>query len=794
MSRTSPSTPPHADSVGGMRCIAHIDMDCFYAQVEAVRLGVDCRTTPFVCVQWGSFIAVNYPARALGVKRFRQTPDEAKLEFPGLRMGHIATYALGELEYGYPHVPKINTHKVSLEPYRHASRQIFAILRSEPGVIVGKAGIDEAYIDVTEAAQRELVAVRAAASGRNGSADVPLDALRDVMEPSTRLIADRRAEMQAWFGARGTSLEAVFDEPMRALLRGEGGRSVEGSRGFCVDVEDTTYASRCLLLCAASRVVYRLRQRIFAELRYDCSAGIAHNRVLAKCISATHKPNQQTLLLPDRSASALFELPLTELRGFGGKLGVAVSAVCGGAADCRDLWMVPLLQFTALQSSVFAAGDDDDAEEDGGDAQRSKRQKTIAETEPDQRKSSNDASSLSVAEYMFYRIRGVHGDKVADPAPPRFMEASKVFHPSCKSWSAARLWMPPLAGELWHRFRHHESCYYKDGRSLVVYCRTYVSPEEVRHGWRSQSYRQHTALPVVIEGAAMLAELGLRELERLMRDVTKVDIAPFKLKQRACRVPSAENLRVAPAATTTATAVATEEDRRVEDAYDSTEDDSTVPMPPLRVIGLSIIGLRPRMAGDGGAEGRGGGAAAAPVLPQRSLKEMFSDISATHGASENKVVGGAPSEERIRKRARSAAGKAVPVVEIGSDDDDDDDEGGESPAKDAQWHTGSGTCEVERRRTLAGTGSHSCASPSLPSAPAPTSASAPPRRTLAEFFHHALSAAANKAETKPAEVATLVEEERNEDGAEAIAVDRYHCLRSSTSIIEVSSGEEGDVP
>ncbi|CBZ41028.1 uncharacterized protein, partial [Leishmania mexicana MHOM/GT/2001/U1103] len=261
---SSPGVSSCLSGADPMRCIAHIDMDCFYAQVEAVRLGVDCRVTPFALVQWGSFIAVNYPARARGVKRFCLSPDEVRRELPDVQMSHIATYAMGESEYCYPEAPRINTHKVSLEPYRHASRQIFAILRAEPGVVVGKAGIDEAYIDVTEAARRELAEVRAAAAGAS------LDPLADVMEPSTRLIEDRRAEMEAWFGARGTSLAAVFDEPMRALVRGECGAELEGSRAFCVGADDAAYAERCLLLCAASRVVHRLRQRIYAELHYDC--------------------------------------------------------------------------------------------------------------------------------------------------------------------------------------------------------------------------------------------------------------------------------------------------------------------------------------------------------------------------------------------------------------------------------------------------------------------------------------------------------------------------------------------
>ncbi|KPA78189.1 putative DNA polymerase eta [Leptomonas pyrrhocoris] len=509
MSSTSSSAHLHADSTGGMRCIAHLDMDCFYAQVEAVRLGVNCRTVPLVLSQWESLIAVNYPARKYGIKRGQHNAIEAKQMCPDLVVALSPSYRVGESVSQYHPNPTRDYYKISLEPYRLASRKFFAIIASAPGVQVEKGGVDEAYIDVTEAAQRELAAVRAAAGGP----DVALDALRDVMEPSTRLIGDRRAEMQAWFGERGTSLEAVFDAPMRALLRGERGRAVEGSRGFCVDGDDGAYAARCLLLCAASRVVHRLRQRIYAELHYDCSAGIAHNRVLAKCISATHKPNQQTLLLPDRSASALFELPLTRLRGFGGKFGAAVSAVCGGATDCRDLWMVPLPQLYALDSSAFAPGDDDDGgdDEDGGgsvNAQRPRRspahftQKVLGDD-------GLVTHDLSVDAY--YRMRGVAEDTIVNRPLSKTLIASKNFGFLTSSVDTIQRWVVVLCGELCSRYDEFTALYHLRGRNWNIK----LGNEGFRRMGGVMNYT--VALPDVVQ-PDILAAVTKREIQSLFRE------------------------------------------------------------------------------------------------------------------------------------------------------------------------------------------------------------------------------------------------------------------------------------
>ena len=50
------------------RVVIHVDMDCFYAQVEHRRLKVPL-SQPLAVQQWEGLIAVNYAARAKGVTR-----------------------------------------------------------------------------------------------------------------------------------------------------------------------------------------------------------------------------------------------------------------------------------------------------------------------------------------------------------------------------------------------------------------------------------------------------------------------------------------------------------------------------------------------------------------------------------------------------------------------------------------------------------------------------------------------------------------------------------------------------
>ena len=56
-------------------------------------------------------------------------------------------------------------------------------------------------------------------------------------------------------------------------------------------------------------------------LGYSCSAGIAHNKIIAKLGCGLHKPNQQTVVPLVSTASLLAPLDIGRLRGLGAKLG-----------------------------------------------------------------------------------------------------------------------------------------------------------------------------------------------------------------------------------------------------------------------------------------------------------------------------------------------------------------------------------------------------------------------------------------------------------------------------------------
>ncbi|KAL1920390.1 uncharacterized protein VTP21DRAFT_767 [Calcarisporiella thermophila] len=277
------------------RAILHIDLDCFYCQVEQLRLGIP-NEKPVAVLQWNGLIAINYAARAFGVKRLC-TPEEAKKLCPDIQFVHVATYANGDTEFKYHPNPSPHTHKVSLDPYRRASRQIFSVLERFCSRLQ-RGSIDEGFLDVTDKVNQTIL--DRYFQSRTGDEE----SLDEVEIPPVR-----------WDGL-GVLVGVDEDE-------GEG----EEIKGEWAEVQ----------LMIAAEYAIEIRTAVFDELGYTCSAGIAQNKTLAKLCSGLNKPNNQTIMRPRAVLPFMRNLPFQKIRNLGGKLGKEVEAELE-VVTAGDLW------------------------------------------------------------------------------------------------------------------------------------------------------------------------------------------------------------------------------------------------------------------------------------------------------------------------------------------------------------------------------------------------------------------------------------------------------------------------
>ena len=120
-----PSMQPDS-CLGHSRTIIHVDIDCFYAQVEMIR-NPELRNLPLGIQQKHIVVTCNYVARKRGIKKLSYISD-AKKKCPDLVLVN------GE----------------DLTTYREFSGKVHSLLSRDFTPLVEKLGMDENFLDVTE--------------------------------------------------------------------------------------------------------------------------------------------------------------------------------------------------------------------------------------------------------------------------------------------------------------------------------------------------------------------------------------------------------------------------------------------------------------------------------------------------------------------------------------------------------------------------------------------------------------------------------------------------------------------
>lgn len=207
----------------------------------------------------------------------------------------------------------MDTHKVSLDPYRLESRRILAcikdVLPNPPIQKVEKASIDEVFLDLSAQVHSVLLERFPELSG-----PAPYDDPTEYLPrpPTTALHWDTDALVDL------DSSETEDDDP---------------------DWDD-------LAMLIGSEIVRTVRAAIRERLKYTCSAGVARNKMLAKLGSAHKKPNQQTIVRNRALQHFLGDFKFTKIRNLGGKLGEEVASKFA-TEEVNELLPVPIEQLKA---------------------------------------------------------------------------------------------------------------------------------------------------------------------------------------------------------------------------------------------------------------------------------------------------------------------------------------------------------------------------------------------------------------------------------------------------------------
>lgn len=286
--------------------LCHIDVNCFYAQVEAVRCGYT-KDDPVVCVQWNSIVAVSYAARKYGITRMN-TIQQALKKTQDLIPIHTAVFRKGEDFWQYhdgwgpwnedkeKQLPS-SIYKISLDPYRRESRKIFKIF-TEYCDLAEKASVDEVFLDIARLCLQKLMGSEQILPGKENHNTIQL--------------------MQQMF-KDGTYDSDAFLPPVPEELKElkfVGNLLNPNDEPLIEDWDDVLFA-------LGSQIAQELRDEIRQNLGYTTSCGLARTKIVCKLASNFKKPDAQTII-KNSCINAFLDIGKFEITSFwslGGILG-----------------------------------------------------------------------------------------------------------------------------------------------------------------------------------------------------------------------------------------------------------------------------------------------------------------------------------------------------------------------------------------------------------------------------------------------------------------------------------------
>ncbi|OVA15708.1 DNA-repair protein [Macleaya cordata] len=395
------------------RIIAHVDMDCFYAQVEQ-RKRPELRGLPTAVVQYnswkgGGLIAVSYEARKYGVKRSMRG-DEAKDVCPQINLVQVP----------------VARGKADLNIYRNAGSEVVSILARRGRC--ERASIDEVYLDLTDAAET--------------------------------MLSENPPEI----------LEAIDEEALKSHVLGlseDGNDNQENVRKWlCRNDAD----HRDKLLACGAIIVAELRMQVFKETEFTCSAGIAHNKMLAKLASPMNKPAQQTVVPFAAVKGLLASLPVKKMKQLGGKLGSALQS------DLGVNTVGDLLQFS-----------EEKLQEHYG---------------------------INTGTWLWNIARGISGDEVQGRLLPKSHGCGKNFTgpQALKTIASVERWLNDLCEELSERIQSDLDKNKRVAHTLTLHARAYkTNDSDSQKKFPSKSCPLRYGTAKIQEDALKLFESALRE-------------------------------------------------------------------------------------------------------------------------------------------------------------------------------------------------------------------------------------------------------------------------------------------
>ncbi|KAL2934208.1 DNA polymerase eta [Bienertia sinuspersici] len=224
------------------------------------------------------------------------------------------------------------------------------------------------------------------------------------------------------------------------------------------------------LLSCGALIVMELRKQVLEETEFTCSAGIAHNKMLAKLASGLNKPAQQTIVPSDSVKEFLGPWPIKKMKQLGGKLGDSLQSDLG-VSTVGDL-----LQFSEPKLQ--------------------------------------ELYGFNTGTWLWNIVRGVSGEEVQSRILPKSHGSGKTFPGprALRSFDRVSHWLKQLCEELSERLLADLDQNKRIAHTLTLHVRAYKSSDtDSQKKFPSKSCPLRYGALKIQEDALSLFHAGLRE-------------------------------------------------------------------------------------------------------------------------------------------------------------------------------------------------------------------------------------------------------------------------------------------
>ncbi|KAG5192810.1 hypothetical protein JKP88DRAFT_242676 [Tribonema minus] len=314
--------------------VLHLDLDAFFIQVERHRLPTLRAPTPCALQQHQDIIAVSYEARALGVAKHMR-PAEVRRRFPDVRLVHVATVG--------------DSGKVTYRAYRQASKNIFTLVASHCATLEKARSVKCHYVEVeVEAALQDHLhagrePLRDAREGQVSKTPLKLK-LKQHSRNIFTLVASHCAALEkasideAFLGPSLDDLAPHLPPATRAAAAAAACAAADAPPHHEVDTPSPwSEGLRNQLLEAGGALAREIQAALSEQLQYECSIGVAENKLLARLAVRSAKPRGVHVLRPAAVSALLAATPFTRLQGYGAGSAAARAVAALGAIHLADL-------------------------------------------------------------------------------------------------------------------------------------------------------------------------------------------------------------------------------------------------------------------------------------------------------------------------------------------------------------------------------------------------------------------------------------------------------------------------